>query len=149
MIYLQNSGKLENVKLIDFQIITEANPVNDLSYFFYSGTSKEQFDKLDDYLKVYHDSLSKNLRDLGSDPEKLYTFQQLKKDWVKHAIYGLILSIVLVKVKLIDNTNIQDIVKDNTDEDVLTNISNSIVDKDLLHERLRNILVHAAEIDVL
>lgn len=89
------------MKLVDFQIVRLGTPVHDLSYFFYTGGSKALFDKLDDYLKIYHDSLSKNLRELGSDPEKLYPFKQLKNDWKNYARFGVILSLLLVKVKLL------------------------------------------------
>lgn len=137
------------MKLIDFQIINESSPVYDLSYFFYVGATKEQFDKFDHYLKIYHDSLSKNLRELGSNPEKLYPLEQLRKDWAKHSAYGLIFSLLVTKVKLIDHNEIQDMVKDDAREDVFDGMLNAKVNKDVYNERIRNILLHAAKYNVI
>jgi hypothetical protein len=67
----QNYSKLEGLKILDFQLPMVGTPVCDLSYFFYSGGSKELFDKLENYLNIYHESFSKAAKNLGSDPEKL------------------------------------------------------------------------------
>lgn len=137
------------MKLIDFQLATEANPVHDLSYFFYAGCSKEQFNKLDDFLKIYHNSLSKTLRELGSNPEKVYPLEQLRKDWSKHGLYGVIFSLTVTKVKLMAQNEIMDIVKDNAVGDVFSGMVNANVNRDIFKERIKNILLHALEYNII
>ncbi|ENN80232.1 hypothetical protein YQE_03339, partial [Dendroctonus ponderosae] len=52
------NGELEYIKLLDHQLGRDSTPVHDLSYLFYSGASKAEFDKLDYYtIRVFQNSL--------------------------------------------------------------------------------------------
>lgn len=134
------------MKLIDFQLIREGSPVFDLSYFFYTGGTKELFNKLNDFLKIYHDSLSKNLRELGSDPEKLYPFEQLQEDWKNYGLFGVVLSLFILKVKLLDVNDVQNIVKDHEEE---TSVMEGLLAASVNKERAKDIILHAYESKVL
>lgn len=137
------------MKIIDFQVITEANPVHDLSYFFYAGCSKEQFDKLDDFLKIYHDSLSKTLRGLGSNPDKVYPLEQLRRDWSKHGLYGVIFALMVTKVKLMAQNEIMGLVEDNAEGDMFGGLLNVNVNRGTFKERVRNILLNAQKYNII
>lgn len=84
----EDQSKYPQIKILDWQLSKIASPVNDLSYFIFATASAKDLDNLNDLLKVYHDSLSNHLKLLGSNPEKLYSFSDLLKDWKKNAIYG-------------------------------------------------------------
>jgi hypothetical protein len=85
-------------------------PVFDLSYFFYTGGSKELFDKLEDYLNIYHESFSEAAKDLGGDPNKLFPREALTHDWKTYSRFGMLLSIILIKIKLISKEDAIDII---------------------------------------
>lgn len=86
--------------LIDWQLLRQASPVFDISYFFYTIASEDALNNLDDYLRIYHEELSKRMRDLGSDPDILYPFKILRKEWKQHGIYGFAMAFMLVRMML-------------------------------------------------
>lgn len=56
-------GKPIEVMLLDWQLSQCASPVNDLSFFLFSSTSKTLRDAhYEDFLKVYHESLVTHMR---------------------------------------------------------------------------------------
>ena len=70
-----------DIKLIDFQLCQDNSPIHDLSYFFYSGASKKDFDDLDNYLKIYYHSFSDFAKELGTNLDELFSFETLKQEW--------------------------------------------------------------------
>lgn len=140
-------GKLADMKLVDFQITRAGSPVYDLSYFFYTGGNEEIFDKLEDYLKVYHDSLSTNIRQLGSDPEKLYPFKQLQDDWKRYGVFGALFSLILVKVKLLEQKDVEKAVKDDEEADI-NEILTAEVNENLFKTRTRDIVRNACKVGI-
>lgn len=79
------------VKLLDFQLAYVTTPIHDLAYFFYSGASKHDMDRLDHYLDIYYDSFSEFVRELGADPTELYPYHVLKDEWKRYSVPGVIL----------------------------------------------------------
>nr|XP_001807041.2 PREDICTED: uncharacterized protein LOC100141764 [Tribolium castaneum] len=71
MMFKYQNSQIVDVQMMDFQMSFEGTPVYDLSYFFYSGGSKQLFDKLETFLDIYYESFSKCAKALGGDPEKL------------------------------------------------------------------------------
>ncbi|XP_060516909.1 uncharacterized protein LOC132696215 [Cylas formicarius] len=80
------------VAMLDFQMARVASPVFDLSYHIYMVSSEELLKDFPKILKIYHDSLSNEIRQLGSDPDKLFPFSTLLDQWRKHCVFGLIIS---------------------------------------------------------
>ncbi|XP_076274072.1 uncharacterized protein LOC143204997 [Rhynchophorus ferrugineus] len=115
--YSEN-GELEDLKLIDFQFWKEDTPVHDLSYFFYSGASEDDFDRLDEYLELYHDSFVQYAKQLGCDGHRLLPLDTLKEDWKTYGLFGIFFGIKLWRIKLTTKEDIQDIMhsRDNLDE---------------------------------
>lgn len=132
------------MKLIDFQAIREASPVHDLSYIFYSNGNKEQFKKLDTFLKIYYDSFSKYLQNLGSVPEELYSLERFKEDWKNYARFGVILSLVVVKVQLMNSQDVKNLVDDK--KTTLEGMLTSEINKDEFCARTNDIILHAINI---
>ncbi|XP_015837331.2 uncharacterized protein LOC655292 [Tribolium castaneum] len=149
-------SKLVDMNLLDFQLFTTGTPVYDLSYFFYTGGSKKLFDKLEDYLDIYHASFCKTAINLGCDPRKLLPRKVLSEEWRKYAKYGMILAFVLTKIKLTSKEDHIAMVENadkqkSVDEDVDAGETFMQVkyDEELFKERVRDILLHMYEIDAL
>ncbi|XP_072386438.1 uncharacterized protein [Diabrotica undecimpunctata] len=109
MFKMNESGAIQDVQLIDFQMSWLGTPVMDLTYSFYSGTGKENLDKLDDLLKVYHDSLSETLKSYDCDVEKIFPLDALKKEWKEYNTFGFIMGLVLWLNKTAEPTEIPNI----------------------------------------
>jgi thiamine kinase-like enzyme len=143
---------VEEINLLDFQLCMIGNPVCDLSYFFYAGGSKELFDKLDDYLNIYHESFSKAAKNLGSDSEKIFPREALTRDWKIHSRFGLLLSLLVTKMKLVSkedavgmiNTANEKTERDNGDQ--FMNVKYNVI---LYKKRVQDILTHFHETDIL
>lgn len=71
---------LKSICFLDWQLTRYAPPVLDLLYQIFGGTDaqfrKNHYQKL---LSTYYSSLSETIRKLGSDPDKLYTFENLQE----------------------------------------------------------------------
>lgn len=69
--------------MLDFQLARCSSPVLDLSLLVYCCTSKPFRDQyFDDILKIYHTELSSAIKSLGSDPNKVYSWDLFKKEVV-------------------------------------------------------------------
>lgn len=103
---MQELGKPQDIKLLDFQLVCNGTPVFDLSYCLYSGSSGEVLSKLDDYLQIYHSSLSETLNEFDLNSETIYPFKTLKEEWKKYCKYGFPFGMVIWRGKLADNDDI-------------------------------------------
>lgn len=104
LLYIQqNSESLEplGVCLLDFQISSLGSPATDLSYFLYTSSHEDtityQFEEL---LDLYYDSLSSTLKNLGVNPEEVFSYQKLRAHWKKYALTGLIIACQGIKFQL-------------------------------------------------
>ena len=86
--------------LIDMQIMRVANPSVDLVYMLYSSSNNDaRKENLNDWLKIYHDTLIDDLKTLGY-PESVYPFEDLEKD-IDHArLFGVIMGLMHCQVDL-------------------------------------------------
>lgn len=82
--------KPEGAKLIDFQLSHVASPVFDLSYHLYATASETALDEFSGLLRIYYDTLSFCLKRLGYDPEKVFSFRELERQWKIYSLKGLI-----------------------------------------------------------
>ena len=91
-------GSLKDIMLIDMQIMRVANPSVDLVYMLYSSSNNDaRKDNLNNWLKVYHDTLIEDLKSLGY-PESVYPFEDLEKD-IDHArLFGVIMGLMHCQV---------------------------------------------------
>jgi thiamine kinase-like enzyme len=148
----QNYSEVEEMNLLDFQLGMVGTPVCDLSYFFYTGGSKQLFDKLEDYLNIYHESFCTAAKNLGSDPEKLLPREALTRDWKIHSRFGLLLSLLLTKIKLIskeDAIGMINTANEKTEHDNGDQFMDVKYNEILYKKRVRDILTHFHETDIL
>lgn len=80
--------------LIDWQMIRPSIPVHDLSFFFYNVASEAILNKLNSFLKVYHDELSRSMKNLGSDSEVLFPYSILERQWKEQGKFGYVMAFV-------------------------------------------------------
>lgn len=99
-----------SVILIDWQIQRIASPVIDLSYFIYCCSSKEVYGNLNQYLKIYHDSLSSQLKSMGCDPDEALPFNVLQAQWKTYGRFGFLMCFFLIKIMLSDSSEAPDLV---------------------------------------
>ncbi|XP_048526669.1 uncharacterized protein LOC125505871 [Dendroctonus ponderosae] len=147
------NGELENIKLVDHQLGRDSTPVHDLSYLFYSGASKTEFDKLDYYLDLYYQSFSKFARELGADPNELLPLEALKSDWKTYGFLGVYLAVMVWEIKFMPKTLIQEeAAKLDQSEDPLEQLV-ELGKKGRSHpsfkRNISDILIHAAEYGII
>lgn len=100
---------MTSVKFLDFQLSRISNPVCDLSYFLYACTSNKILNNLEKYLRIYHESLSLHLRQLGSEPEELFPYQAFLEQWKKYSKYGLMMALVILRLMLCESDESPDL----------------------------------------
>lgn len=98
LMFLYNNNNERKALIIDWQMADVANtPVYDLSYFLYACSAVSKLENLEDLLKIYYKSFSDYLRELGSNPEELFSFATLKEHWRKFSKYGFLFIPYLMK----------------------------------------------------
>jgi thiamine kinase-like enzyme len=104
-----NKTKLSDVCFLDFQLSRLASPVYDLSYFLFTCLSEDDIPNFDEIVNVYYESLSEFLRKLGSDPDKMFPFEELQKQWKRFSLFGLTMLPAIIKICLSDSDEVNDL----------------------------------------
>ncbi|XP_050502344.1 uncharacterized protein LOC126881806 [Diabrotica virgifera virgifera] len=94
--------KLEDIKIIDFQVSNIATPIIDISYSFYTGASPEALDNLDHLHQVYYKSVTDTLKQYGCNPQEILTYKAFKEEWKKYVLYGLLTGLIIWSIKCTD-----------------------------------------------
>ncbi|XP_037051982.1 uncharacterized protein LOC119085637 isoform X2 [Bradysia coprophila] len=98
-VYGSESDIPVNISLLDFQISRYSSPALDLVYFLFSSTDKTLRDSYyTEVIQLYHKALSTNLTKLGSDAEKLFSFNDLQDQLKKFGRYALIIAPMLLNI---------------------------------------------------
>lgn len=140
---IRDLTKPSDVRLLDFQTSKVESPALDLCYFLYSCGSKEVLDKLDYFMQLYHGKLSEFVTELGSDPEKLFSYRILKEHWKKYAKFGLILCASTIHAMLTEREEAIDLGHVAESEGSVSNAFNyEIKNVDEYNNRLKNIILH-------
>lgn len=105
-----SSGVPVETKVIDFQLARYSSPALDISFFVYSCTSQQlREEHYEDLLKAYHNSLSDMLRDLGSNPDELFSYSDLQKELHEFARFGVGMGIESIPFSLLDENDVPDL----------------------------------------
>ncbi|XP_055312342.1 uncharacterized protein LOC129574385 [Sitodiplosis mosellana] len=96
-----NKKQLKSICFVDWQLTHYSPPVIDVLYNIFSSTDKPfrdlHYEKL---LKTYYSSLSQTIRKLGSDPNKLYTYENFQEQMRKYSDYALLLAPMIITIRL-------------------------------------------------
>lgn len=94
---------------MDWQFSRPASPADDLIMFLCSTTEKKLRDEhYHDLLKSYHDSLTEIVQRCNSDPEKLFTFEDLQTQLAPFGTYGVIEAPLTVSLLVADSSSFND-----------------------------------------
>lgn len=93
---------------MDFQIIQVASPVYDLAYHFYETASEKEYNEFPTLLRVYHNSLSTCLNQLGYSVDVLFPFSELESQWKKYSFFGVLMGMVAAPYTMVDKTDVVD-----------------------------------------
>lgn len=100
----------EDVRFLDWQVIRYISPAIDLLYNIFTSTSKElRAKEYDNLIQLYHESLSKMVKSLGSDPDELFTLDNLKDELKRCGNYAFLLAPMLISVSLADSSDISNL----------------------------------------
>lgn len=113
-------------------------------------------DSLEDYLKIYHQTLSQTIKWLGEDPDKIFSYQVLIREWKENALMGVILGVHMWRVKLLDKTDYEDMLKpagpkesmENTLKPVI-NLINAVFKSDTYRNLSSAVFQHAYDFGIL
>lgn len=95
---------------MDWQLTHYCPPVLDLHYNIFSSTDKQFRDKhYDQLLQSYYFSLSETIRKLGSDPNELYTFENLQAQLKKYAEFALLCAPVIIQIRIASEKDFGDL----------------------------------------
>lgn len=101
---------VDDIRILDWQIIRYASPAIDLHYNLFTSTDKALRDKeYEQLLNSYHKSLSRTVRLLGSNPDELFTFDNLKDELKRCGNYILLMAPVLLSISLANSSQISNI----------------------------------------
>ncbi|CAH1975011.1 unnamed protein product [Acanthoscelides obtectus] len=109
MFSYDETNRVKDIRLIDFQICRTGTPVFDLSYCFYSGASKALLSQLNYFLDVYHDSLSRSLEQFGLSSDVIYPMSVLKEEWKKYCKFGFFSATIIWKIKMLPDEEAPDL----------------------------------------
>jgi hypothetical protein len=100
--YCPESGKPNQIRLIDFQLSRYSTPALDLQYFIHTSPSEHVRSEYTEHLlQVYHTELRDTLTTLGCD-HHLYTIEQLKKEYEDRSLFGLLTACTVLTAVLAD-----------------------------------------------
>lgn len=85
-------GNLTDIQILDYQTIAYVSPAYDIFHNIFNSTDKSLRDaEYDNLLTLYYETLSKTIRTLGSNPDELFTFANLKSELKRFGNYALIM----------------------------------------------------------
>lgn len=127
--YLQHVA--EEICFLDWQISHYGSPAIDIVYNIFTSTYKTLRDKeYTNLIKSYYDSLSKTVKLLGSDPHKLFTYEDLSSELKQCGIYALLLCPILLQLTQADSSELSNLdemcdkaVEDGSQINIVTGLS--------------------------
>jgi hypothetical protein len=138
--YCPKTGKVDDIRLVDFQLARFSSPALDLQYFLCTSTNDEvRFLQRDHLLSEYHAELRDTLEALNLDPNQL-KLQQLKEDFEEKEVFGLLIVFTTLWAMLANPSEAPDFSK-LKEEDVndMESMSNPI-EKAICGSRFREVL---------
>lgn len=118
------SNRTKHVCFVDWQVIRFVSPVTDLLYAIFIGSDKDFRQKEHQRLiKFYYDTLSTQIRRLGSDPNNVYPYSVFQEHLKRFAVIIFMLGPLMAEVMVADSATTSDL------DEVSTRMTNG--DKDV------------------
>lgn len=117
-----------NIKLIDFQVIRYAPPVLDMLFYLFCNTEKPFRDQYYEELKdIYYQSLCKQIRLFGSQPDTLYPRTVFESQLKHYAIFGMAISHLAIPFFIAKSGDVEDLDEYATKVESSRNCKNTVV----------------------
>lgn len=101
---------MKSVNLVDWQISRYCSPALDLLYNIFSATDREYRQQhYDELLETYYAALSGIIRKLGSNPYKLFTFQNLKDELRKFGELAVYCAPMIIQIRIANAKDVRDL----------------------------------------
>lgn len=98
--------------MIDYQLARFGSPALDVLYFLFTSTDKglrtEHYDNL---IRIYYKHLSAHLTRLGSNPDKIFTLNDLLDQLRKFGKFGLCMTAMVIPMISAESKDIPDLDK--------------------------------------
>ncbi|XP_031625367.1 uncharacterized protein LOC116342037 [Contarinia nasturtii] len=112
-----NHGKPNEIQIFDWQCSRFSSPVLDLVIYLFCSATKELRDQhYDEFLKIYHNSLSDLLKRLGSDPEKLFPYEELLNQLKQFGKYVVFVAVIFIQIMFADEDSIPNVSDEQSDK---------------------------------
>ncbi|KAL1509554.1 hypothetical protein ABEB36_004268 [Hypothenemus hampei] len=144
-----NKMKPAAMVFIDLQMAELQSPAIDLTSHLYSTASQEELNHTSELISVYYESLSSTMRQLGSDPEIVFPYNELLRQWKKYSLVGLLLGTILFPFSLVDSKDAKDLDffrNNKTNKGMYANVKKE--NEEQLSSRVLAIIKHYLEFDV-
>lgn len=113
--------------MIDFQLTRVASPALDLNYMFYcSLTGEMRQAQFVNFLLKYYATFASVVAGAGSTMK--FSFSQLWEEFYKKNAFGLLMSLMLIPMILVDTENtieVEDLVEGGDDNKILDEVHNN------------------------
>lgn len=109
-------GFAEEIRILDWATIGYVSPANDLIHNIFNSTHKALRDKeYNNLVAVYYKSLSRTVKLLGSDPEKLFTHENLIAELKRCGNFALIVTPLFILTTQVqwNESNADDVTEHN------------------------------------
>ncbi|XP_017052318.1 uncharacterized protein LOC108095664 [Drosophila ficusphila] len=104
MFQYDESGKIKEVYMVDYQVTKYGSVAQDLLYFLISSTKLEdKLSKFDYYIKVYHDSLVEHLKILKYS-KKIPSLREMHQVMFKYGLFAYSVATGVMAAVLVDPT---------------------------------------------
>lgn len=87
------------MRILDWQTLKCASPALDVVFHLFTATDKElRAKEYDNLIRLYYDSLANMVRLLGSNPDELFTFDNLLSELKRVGYYVLLVAPIYLQV---------------------------------------------------
>ncbi|KAJ8963388.1 hypothetical protein NQ318_018865 [Aromia moschata] len=145
MFFYPNKDKScpSKVAILDWQISGLRSPAIDLSFLIYANSSKQELRKFDELMDVYYASFSQFVQQLGSEPDQVFPYADLRKHWKKYSLFGLLFVPMVWRLVLTNKEEVpvfEDLKEGQEFGSVM--VRDAIGDRDAYYERLKPVVSH-------
>lgn len=96
--------------IVDWQLVSVLNsPVYDVAMLLYVCASVEDLENIEDLLKTYYTSFQRFMKELGSDPDRIFPHTIFQSHWKRYSIFGFMLVPIMMKFLYIKEEDIQSV----------------------------------------
>ncbi|EEB19410.1 predicted protein [Pediculus humanus corporis] len=129
-------GKLSGMKFVDFQIMSIHSPAMDLVYFIFTSVLHDnKLEMIDVLLENYYKIFSGTLKKFNRDPEMIYPFEELKKNFESKLFWGFVVFCTFVPFMMMPKEDVVD------PEELMKGDRTEYRRKIYGKERIRNLLI--------